>query len=262
MIRPNFYRFPLIVTVLLAAASCATSVETESLKHTVDPAEIARALSSSDELFRQREDVAKLREAVGLLAAVRNPDQRDFEVEWKFAKYNYYLGKQTTVESESEKAFELGKIAGRIASRVEPNKPEGHFWYGANLGEQARQSPVTVGIKAIDDIREAMNKVIAIDPGYHAASAYDALAQVELASTGMMGGKPEKAVGYLEKALELSSINSNVYLHLAEAYNAVGRKKDARRQLEHLIAMKPDPEWTVEHGEALKKAKRMLDSRR
>lgn len=262
MIRPNFYRLPLIVTALLAATSCTSRGETESLRHTVDPAEIKAALSRSDELFGERENVAKLREAIALLSAVRNPDQRDFEVEWKFARNNYYLGKLTRDEKESEQSYELGKIAGRIASRVEPNKPDGHFWYAANLGEQARKSPVTVGIKAIDDIRESMDKVIAIDPGYHAASAYDVLAQVELASTGIMGGKPEKAVAYLEKALKLSSINSNVYLHLAEAYTAVGRKKDARRQLEHLVRMSPDPEWTVEHAEALKKAKRMLGPKR
>lgn len=261
MSRTNFYRFQLMFAALLLATSCAARVETESLKHTVDPAAIATALARSDELFRQREDVAKLRESIALLAAVRNPDQRDFEVEWKFAKYNYCLGIQTSDDQESEKAFEAGKIAGRIASRVEPNKPDGHFWYAANLGEQARRSPVTIGIKAIDDIRDSMNRVISIDPGYQAASAYDALAQVELASTGILGGKPEKAVEHLEKALELSSINSNVHLHLAEAYTAVGRKSDARRQLEHLIRMKPDPQWTVEHAKALQKAKKMLESR-
>jgi tetratricopeptide (TPR) repeat protein len=182
-------------------------------------------------------------------------------VEWKFAKYNYCLGKQTTDEKESEKAFEYGKQAGRIASRVEPNKPDGHFWYGANLGEQARRSPVTVGIKALDDIRAAMNRVIEIEPRYQGASAFDALAQVELSTTGMMGGKPEKAVEYLEKALELEQNNTYIFLHLAQAYSAVGRKADARRQLDHLLSMKPDPDWIFEYKESIAKAKRMLDSK-
>ena len=119
-------------------------------------------------------------------------DNRNFEVEWKFAKFNYFLGKHTTDEKESEKAFEDGVQAGRIASRVEPNKPDGYFWYGANLGEQAKKSPVTVGIKSIDDIREAMNKVIEIQPDYQAASAYDALAQIELKAGLMAAENPKK----------------------------------------------------------------------
>ena len=71
---------------------------------------------------------------------------------------------------------------------MEPDKPDGYFWYGANLGELARRSPITVGIKSVADIQQAMNKVIEIDPGYQKASAYDALAQIELQTT-MTGGK-------------------------------------------------------------------------
>ncbi len=260
--RPaNFYRFLTIAAIAVTAISCASKVETESLKHVVDPTVIVDVLGKSDALFKQREDVAKLREAIAELGAVRNPDNRNFEVEWKFAKYNYFLGKQSTDEKESEKAFETGKQAGRIASRIEPNKPDGHFWFGANLGEQAKRSPVTVGIKAVDEIREAMNKVIEINPKYQSASAYDALAQVELSTTGMMGGKPEKAVEYLEKALEIEKDNTYIYLHLAEAYAAVGKKPEGRRQLETLLKMKPNPDYIVEYKESVEKAKKLLDTK-
>ncbi|MBK7708734.1 MAG: hypothetical protein IPJ30_24015 [Acidobacteria bacterium] len=56
-----------------------------------------------------------------------------------------------------------------------------------------------------------MNKVIELDPKYQGASAYDALAQVELSTTRMMGGKPEKAVEYLEKALELKGEHVHLF---------------------------------------------------
>ncbi len=242
-------------------ASCAAKVESEWLDKEVDQNAIAGAISKADELFKQREDIEKLRDAIKLLGAIRSPNRRNFEIEWKFSKFNYCLGKQSTDEKESENAFETGKQAGRIASRMETAKPDGYFWYGANLGEQARRSPVTVGIKAIDDIRETMNKVIELDPKYQGASAYDALAQVELSTTGMMGGKPEKAVEYLEKALELEKENTYIYLHLAQAYTAVGRKPEARKQLEHLLKMKPNPDYVVEQKETTEKAKKMLETR-
>lgn len=257
----RFYAFITILAAALMAVSCASEAHTEDSVQNADPAAVTAAISTADDLFRQRADIDKLREAIRVLGAARNPNQRNYEVEWKFAKFSYFLGKQTKDESESERAFELGKQAGRIASRIDPGKADGHFWFGANLGEQARKSPVTVGIKAIDDIRDAMNKVIEIDPKYQGASAYDALAQVELSTTGMMGGKPEKAVELLEKALPLQDDNANVHLHLAEAYAAVGRKPEGRRQLEHLLKMTPNPEYAIEYREAADQAKKWLETK-
>jgi len=221
---------------------------------------IPDVVQKAEGLFRQRTDTSNLREAVKLLAAVRSADNRNFEVEWKFSKFSYFLGKQTTDEKESSAAFEKGKEAGLIASRMEPNKPDGYFWYGANLGELARQSPVTVGIKSVADIQQAMNKVIELDPGYQAASAYDALAQIELKTT-MTGGKPEKAVELLEKSLEIEKNNTNLRLHLAEAYLAVDKDAEARKQLDLVLQMKPNPEYIPEYNEDVSKAKRMLETR-
>jgi tetratricopeptide (TPR) repeat protein len=221
---------------------------------------IPEVVQKAEGLFKQRTDISNLREAVKLLAAVRSTDNRNFEVEWKFSKFSYFLGKHTTDEKESGAAFEKGKEAGMIASRMEPDKPDGYFWYGANLGELARQSPVTVGIKSVTDIQQAMNKVIELDPGYQAASAYDALAQIELKTT-MTGGKPEKAVELLEKALEIEKNNTNLCLHLAEAYLAVDKDAEARKQLDLVLQMKPNPDYVPEYNEDVSNAKKMLETR-
>ena len=260
MKRTRFYRFITIGCLAFWLVSCASKVENEvavAQKNSIPPAE---TIKQAETLFRQREDVSKLREAVGLLANARNLDNRIYEIEWQFARFNYFLGKQTDNEKEAEAAFENGVQAGKIASRIEAKRAEGHFWYAANLGEQAKKSPVTVGIKSVDDIREAMNKVIEIQPDYQAASAYVALAQVEL-TTGLFGGKAEKAVEYLEKALELEKDNVYIYLHLAEAYLAVNRNADAKKQIEYLLKMKPKPDYNFEYKEASGKARKLLETR-
>jgi tetratricopeptide (TPR) repeat protein len=235
-------------------------VETEPTgkKPTASPAE---AITKAEALFPQREDVSKLREAVQALASARDMDDRNYELEWKFSRFNYFLGKQTTDEKESEKAFEDGITAGKIASRMEPNKPDGYFWYGANLGEKAKRNQITEGLKSVKEIREAMNKVIEIQPDYQAASAYDALAQIELKSGFFGGGKPEKAVEYLEKALALEKDNTYIYLHLAQAYLAVDREADAKKQLDYLLKMKPKPDYMIEYKETTEEAKELLKTR-
>ncbi len=258
MRKRKFYSLITIVSAALFLASCASRVETEPAKPKFSDEEIRQAVAKAEELFAKREDVKNLRQAVVMLENVRDPDNRNFEVEWKFSKYNYFLSKQTESE-EADKLLKEGVTAGIIASRIEPGKPDGHFWYGANLGEQAKRSPLTVGLKSIDDIRETMNKVIELDPSYQGASAFDALAQIELSSS--LVGKPEKAVEYLEKALEYEKDNTYVRLHLAEAYLAVGKKPEAKKQLDYLLQMKPAPGYEVEYKETTEEAKKILERR-
>lgn len=260
MLIPKFYSLITIIFLAFFFVSCASKAETETSKPKFSDEEIKSALVKSDELFAQREDVSKLREALQTLSKVRDADRRNFEVEWKFARNNYFLSKQTDSEQEAEKLLTDGANAGIIASRIAPEKADGHFWYGANLGEQAKRSPVTVGLKSVDDIKETMNKVIAIDPKYQGASAYDGLAQIEL-QTGMIGGKPEKAIEYLETALKLENDNTYLHLHLAEAYLAVGKKAEAKKHLDELLQMKPQNGYAVEYKETTEKAKEILQKR-
>lgn len=162
------------------------------------------------------------------------------------------------IEKEKISTFEAGRDAAKIAVRMEPNKPDGHFWFAANLGELSQISPVTVGLKSVDDIRDAMNEVIRIDPKYQGASAFDALGQLEL-KTRSYGGTAEKAVEYLEKGLELDKDNPNIRVNLAEAYVAVQRDADARKQIDELLIMKPNPDYVQEHKQAVEKAKKILE---
>lgn len=255
------YRFITIVCLSFCIAACASKIDTqENSAARQSNVSISETLVKADALFKQRADVSKLREAVNLLARTRNPDYRNYEIEWKFAEYNYFLGKQSDDEKESEKAFENGVQAGKIASRVEPNKPDGYFWYGANLGEQAELAPLTKGLMSIGDIRDAMNKTIEIEPDYQGASAFDVLAQIELA-TRLTGGDAKKAIDYLEKAIKIENDNSNLHVHLAEAYLADSRPADAKKQLEFVLKMKPNSEYLPEYEESQKEARKMLETK-
>jgi tetratricopeptide (TPR) repeat protein len=256
----SFYILVTIVFTLCLQFGCSSRAQEQISAVPAPTQPISEVILKAEGLFKQRTDISNLREAVKVLAAARSADNRNFEVEWKFSKFSYFLGKQATDEKESGTAFEKGKEAGLIASRIEPGKPDGYFWYGANLGELARQSPVTVGIKSVADIQQAMNKVIELDPHYQSASAYDALAQIEL-KTSLTGGKAEKAVELLEKALEIEKNNTNIRLHLAEAYLAVDKDAEARKQLDTLLQMKPDPDYVPEYNEDVSNAKKMLETR-
>jgi tetratricopeptide (TPR) repeat protein len=252
------YNFIAIVITLCLLTSCAKEVGTTEKSPEVSSTAIGDALREADRLFGERADIVNLENAVKALGRVRDPDRRNFEVEWKYAKYCYFLGKGETDQTVAAETFEKGRDAGRIAARVEKEKPDGHFWFAANLGELARMSPLTVGLKSVDEIREAMQKVVDSDPSYQGASAFDALGQLEIATRNFKGGKTEKAVEYYEKGLSLAPDNSNIRVHLAEALLALKRDAEARKQIDTVISMKPNPEFVVEHKIAVRKAKDLL----
>jgi tetratricopeptide (TPR) repeat protein len=254
----KLYNFIAIVITLCLLSGCSQRAESHNLDSQSYSTNISENLSAGERLFNERADINKLREAVRTLYAARNPNQRNYEVEWKFAKYSYFLGKAEQTESDAIEVFEKGRDAAKIASRVDPNKPEGHFWYGANLGELARISPVTVGIKSVDDIRESMNAVIAIDPSYQNGSAYDALGQLEMATRTLKNGTTQKAIEFYEKGIEIAPDNANLRLHLAEAYIAAKKDVEAKKHLNALFALTPNPLYEVEHKVAVDKGKVLL----
>lgn len=256
----NLYILITIVITSYLQMGCSKGSATEPPPPAASAEEIAAAQIAAEILFAQRSDPGRLREAVKLLSRLRNPDQRDYELEWKFARYNYFLGRHSSDDAESEKAFTEGRDAAKIATNIDPGRPEGHFWFGANLGELCRRSPVTMGIRHVGEVRESMKRVIEIEPAYQGASAFDVLGQIELA-TRIKDGTAEKAVEYLVQGLKHDKQNSSIHLHLAEAYRALNRDAEAKKQLETVLAMKPDPEYLPEHNQTLAEAKKLLETK-
>jgi hypothetical protein len=77
----------------------------------------------------------------------------------------------------------------------------------------------------------------------------------------MIGGSAEKAVELLEKGIELEKFNGETRVHLAEAFLALNKSGDAKRQLEYVLEMKPNPAYMPEYAQQVEKAKKLLDTR-
>lgn len=251
----------LIVITLYALflISCAAKGENPRVSAEKSAIPVAETVATSENLFKQREDVSKLREAIQTLAKARMANTRNFDLEWRAAKFNYFLGTQTEDSAEKKTAFASGRDAGKAAAEIDPAKVEGHFWHAANLGELARLDMIS-GAMSVGEIRSGMNKAIELDATYQGGSAYDALAQVELATT-LTGGSAEKAVEYLKKALAVDKDNANALLHIAQAYLKLDKDGEAKRHLDHLLKVKPNPDYIPEYNRAVGEAKKLLETK-
>lgn len=241
---------------LSAASSCARREATAEL--TVEPAAAARLVSQADSLYAERASIEKARQAASLLKQARMSDYSNYDVAWKLARCDYYIGSHEQDDDAQLKAFREGITASEAAVKLAPDKPEGHFWLGANLGGRAEAQGPLYALSSVPDIRREMETVIKLDEGFQSGSAYLALGQIDLDLPEVMGGDRKRAVETLEKGLRFGADNALLHEKLAEAYYESKRPADARAQANAVLKMKPSPEYQPEYEEAAKDARELL----
>jgi hypothetical protein len=220
---------------------------------------IANRVTQAEALYAKRDNLDRVREGIRLLQQARTSDSSNFDTAWRLAKYCYYLGAHTPDEKERESTFRVGEDAGRAAVKQQPNRPEGHFWLGANIGGRAKASGALAGLSAVGSVRKEMEAVIQAQPGYQDGSAYLVLGQIDLEVPALFGGSKKDAVALLEKGLSYGEQNALLRVRLAEAYSKVRRKDDARKQLDVVLSMKPHPDYLPEYQEAATEARKLLE---
>lgn len=249
----------LLQMAALVGISCRNQ-QSEADKNLGKPDKIVATekIAEADQLYSQREDLQKVRLGVALLRLARTADYGSYEASWKLARISYYLGAHADYPRERDEAFREGIEAGKTAVKLSSEKPEGHFWLGANYGGTAEHSTLA-GLASIEDIRSEMEAVLKIDESFQDGSAYMVLGQLYLEAPRLFGGDHRKALEYLEKGLKFGSGNALLRLRLAEAYHKEKRDAEARKQIDFLLKMTPDPEHLPEYKEAVDKAKKLLE---
>ena len=218
----------------------------------------ADRLAEAEPLWEGREDMTKARVAVAALRQARTVDSASYEVAWKLARASFYVGDHTDNDDERDDMFREGIEAGKAAVQLQPNKPEGHFWLGANYGGGAAASTIA-NLSSFQDIKTEMEAVLKIDEGYQGYSAYLGLGRLYLQAPRILGGDSAKAIEYLEKGVKLNPNHSLMRFHLAEAYQSNNRDAEAKKQIETIMSTTPDPKYVAEHKDAVEKSKKLLE---
>jgi hypothetical protein len=256
-IQPKLAVLGAAVVFVAALSGCSKPAE-QAVSAPSSGRSAAESISQADELYAQRTDVMKVRQGLIALRQATAEHSTNYDLHWRVAKYNYYLGSHTADESEQEKAFHDGIEAGKLAVKLNKDRPEGHFWLGANYGGNAEISTLA-GLAEIEDIKREMEAVLKIDESFQSGSAYMALGQVYLKAPRILGGDVSKAIEYLEKGLKYGPNNALLRLRLAEAYAEAKRTEDARRELKALFESQASPGYEPEHNDAVKEARKLQE---
>ncbi len=249
------------VFVSVLGLACQNGPPTDVMISSTDAKAAADRVAEADALYEGREDMNKARVAVASLRQARVADYGNYEAAWKLARAAFYVGDHSDNDSEIDDMFREGTEAGKAAVALQPNKPEGHFWLGANYGGAAAHSTLA-NLSSFQDIKGEMEAVLKIDESYQGYSAYLGLGRLYLQAPRAFGGDTAKAIEYLEKGVKLSPNNTMMRLHLAEAYHEANRSAEAKKQIETIKATTPDPKYVAEHKDAVAKADKLLQKLR
>lgn len=240
-------------TMWASVSGCRVSSTADRSAPVVAAFPLKDYIAKANEAYAARADPPEAKEAYDLMVVAHKANPKDYEAAWLLAKYAYFLGGHTLDKGAAIEIFTVGADAGEMAVAIDANKPEGHFWYAACMGGRAQLSSLD-GAADADDIRTNLEAVIKLQPDFQSGSAYMALGLLDLDLPRLFGGNPRTAVTQMEAGLKYGEPNSLFHLGLAQAYNTVGRKEDARKQIEFIQQMKPDPDYLPEHADALKGA--------
>jgi len=258
-VNPHIEVALLLAVFIVSGAGSGCSRSSTANEPSIDKGDenLAKAkLAEAEPLYDARADMARARVAVAALRQGRAADYGNYEVAWKLARAAYYVGDHTDNDDERDDMFREGVNSGMAAVKLQPDKPEGHFWLGANYGGTAAHSTLA-GLASVQDIKREMEAVLKIDEGFQAGSAYLGLGRLYLQAPKVLGGDPQKSIGYLEKGIKFGPNNSLLRVTLAQAYHAAGRDNEANKELQTLFALTPDPQHLPEHNDALKEGKKL-----
>lgn len=244
------------LSLLFLVTSCRKQAAASSDDSPARPA--GDVIAEADTLYASRGDLTRVRQGLIALRHSQATEAGSYDLAWRLAKFNYYLGSHSPDDTERDKAFSDGIEAGKLAVKLQAGKPEGHFWLGANYGGSAKVSMLS-GLSEITEIKREMETVLKLDEGFQAGSAYMVLGQVYLEAPRLLGRDTQKAIDYFQKGLPFGPNNSLLRWHLAQAYADANRKEDARKEIDTLLTMKFDPAYEPEHKEAVEKAQALAE---
>ena len=212
---------------------------------------------TADELYRDRANLASAGQAARMWSEALASDPTSFETAWKFGRACYWLGGHAA-PNERRRWLERGIDAGRKASTLQPQRPEGHFWIAANMGALAESFGLSQGLKYRGAIKNELETVLRLNPAFMDGSADRALGRWYFKVPRLFGGSNKKAEDHLRRSLTYNPESTVSRLFLAEVLLDEDRPGEARAELQKVLEAPLNPEWAPEDTEFKSRAGELL----
>ena len=165
------------------------------------------------------------------------------EATWKLMRAYYFKGKYTTDDSElKKKIYDLGKNLGKPALKEFPESVGINLFSAIVWGVWGEEYGIFKAARkgVAGKIKDRCEKVVEVDPNFDEAGGYRVLGRVYFKAPKIpfILGWPskEKAVGFLEKSLEIAPKNLYTRQYLAEALHSQKQKERAIKIMKEILS--------------------------
>ena len=158
------------------------------------------------------------------------------------------------LEMDKERRVQLFERCIAVADRaiaLNPNDVRGLFWKSVAMGKMAEDSGIVNAFRMLRPMEKMLLKVVALDEKYENAGAHRALGRMyhKLPGFPISFGSNQKALAHLKRAHELFPRDVITRAFYAEVLYDEGRKAEARRHADFVLATPIDEEDALEFAE-------------
>lgn len=218
-------------------------------------------IAQGDKLYAEMKDMATAQEALSKYREALSKAEDKYEAYWRTSRILYFIGDHTESKKEKKTIFSQGIYYARKAVALEQEKPDGYYWLGVNYGVYGEAKGVLKSLSLVDDIKEAMNKVIDLDREYEDGGPDRVLGRVYFKLPGFAGGDKKKSLEHLLKSKEFGPNDPLTRYYLADTYLALKEVDKAREELEYVLNIEVDPRWVSGVDDCKEDAKQMLQKK-
>lgn len=215
-----------------------------------------------DELYNRMSDMATAQEALEKYRAALLKAENKYDAYWRISRVMYFIGAHTEKKKDKKNIFSQGIYHAKKAVALEPEKPDGYYWLGVNYGVYGEARGVLKSLFLVDDIKEAMNKVIELDRSYEDGGPDRVMGRVYFKLPGFAGGNKKKSLEHLKKSLEYGPEDALTRVYYADTLLSQKQIDEARAELEYVLNMEDDSRWIADIDRSKEEARELLKDKK
>lgn len=219
---------------------------------------VAEHLEAADRYSANRPKVSDLLRAEAEVQEALRANPKSFDATWRMARQQFYLGKYGPEERKIPR-FETGIEWAKKAIALADGRAEGHCWLGVLYGVFGEAKGITSSLFLVGDMQKSLERANELDPKVDGAAPPRVLGRLFFKLPWAAGGSNKKSLEYLRQSMKLDPKMPLNYTFLAETLIDEDEDAEAKKLLQTLIGMTPDPKWTQEHKEAVESARKLLE---
>lgn len=247
-----------LFAIMVMAANCLTA---PVFAQSISPTLLTEANKQKIELavWRYAIDTPLLVETIDWFRDLTRNSQESAAIA-ELSRLKFMIAQLEMDKNRRVQLFERCIAIADQALALNANDVRGLFWKAAAMGRMAEDSGIVDAFRMLRPMEKMLLKVVALDEKYENAGAHRALGRMyhKLPGFPISFGSNQKALAHLKRAHELFPRDIITRAFYAEVLYDEGRKAEARRHADFVLATPIDEEDALEFAEYVDIALRVV----